>query len=943
MSTAPRPQRSLTCLVWIVLLLTAIGWQACAHAQEPQRFDPYSADLELTEFEARLVNNNIDAEFLAGARNRSSDIATAATTCYAQTTAERQRLEERYEPLREVDTEVSGTLMDQRREIRTALDNARTRQAECGGVRDDALALVDRITGMQSSISQQFLLNRTDSVLGLAAAMPARLTTLPQKLRGAVALETGENMSRVALLWMLIGSGVLAAVAGLYLRHRFNQWFEAGGGHAAEPQMKYLFPKPLAQFAPLMLEGLALLAVLFIGVENAGFDLLVVRVAAGILLFGAGCTIVDWATGPLSPAAGIKGLIPDHVAPLRLRLRTFILAQIASFAVLGSNWQSIRLVDASVGGRATMMFLVGVSLILVLSYLSKIPGIRHHFRLIRYIGSLTLIGGIVSLLFGYQNLASYMIHGVARTALALFVLWILLWMVYQAFAFLMQNDSPAAMRLRRNLGLRKDSSRSGLGFMQLIADLVLWLSFAVYLIYVWDDSGTTLDELLDSIQTGYTVGQVQLIPLDIIGGILVFAAVIILLGWIKRWIDQRWLQHIVVERGAREAIITLIGYVGFIFAALMSLTLAGVNLGGLAIVSGALALGIGFGMQEIANNFVSGLILLFERPIRTGDFITVGDTNGFVRRIRIRATEIETLDNQNVLVPNSELVSGRVVNWVLRDPHGRLLLRVGVAYGSDVRKVQQILERVAGEHPEVITDGRAPAPRALFMGFGDSSLDFELRVRILRIERRFSVLSDLNFALDKEFRAENVEIPFPQRDLHIVSYPNAGSSKVAAAEPSADQTIRTRIMQHPEHVTRSLRDDIVITAAAEDVWAAITDIDALRKWLARDGGFRPFIGGSFDLSLRDDTQMSGRIDIFLPPRRMRFVIAPRADEEPLASGPITIDFILKDLSTDMDARTELTVIAAGFPASEDWELEYRRAEDRWHNAFVDLQDYLSQK
>ena len=182
-----------------------------------------------------------------------------------------------------------------------------------------------------------------------------------------------------------------------------------------------------------------------------------------------------------------------------------------------------------------------------------------------------------------------------------------------------------------------------------------------------------------------------------------------------------------------------------------------------------LAVGIGFGMQEIAGNFVSGLILLFERPIRAGDFVTVGEIQGFVRSIRIRATEIETLDNQNVLVPNSELVSGRVTNWVLRDTYGRLIIKVGVAYGSDVELVRDILERVARDHSEVITDGTAPAPRALFMEFGDSSLNFELRVRVKHIERRFSIKSDLNFAIDAAFRDAGVTIPFPQRDIHIIS------------------------------------------------------------------------------------------------------------------------------------------------------------------------------
>ena len=174
-------------------------------------------------------------------------------------------------------------------------------------------------------------------------------------------------------------------------------------------------------------------------------------------------------------------------------------------------------------------------------------------------------------------------------------------------------------------------------------------------------------------------------------------------------------------------------------------------------------------MQEIASNFVSGLILLFERPIRAGDFVTVGETQGFVRRIRIRATEIETLDNQNVLVPNSELVSGRVTNWVLRDTHGRLLVRVGVAYGSDVDKVRDILEAMGREHPEVITDGSAPAPRALFMGFGDSSLDFKLHAYSRQLADRLPLMHAVHEEIFAALKENGIEIPFPQRDLHLKS------------------------------------------------------------------------------------------------------------------------------------------------------------------------------
>ena len=163
---------------------------------------------------------------------------------------------------------------------------------------------------------------------------------------------------------------------------------------------------------------------------------------------------------------------------------------------------------------------------------------------------------------------------------------------------------------------------------------------------------------------------------------------------------------------------------------------------------------------------------MFERPIKSGDYVSVGELEGSVKQIRIRSTEIETQDRQTVIVPNSELVSAQVTNWVLHDTHGRLRLTIGVAYGSDTEKVRDILQNVASEHPEVLTKGPTPKPRALFVAFGDSSLDFELRVWIRQIEKRYVVTSDINFAIDKAFRKADIEIPFPQRDLHVKSWSN---------------------------------------------------------------------------------------------------------------------------------------------------------------------------
>jgi len=910
---------------FFVSLLVAMAMPALA--QEQSSFDDIEAADELQDISSLLGNEEVDTEALNDARSRTSRIIKTASVCAGEYSTTRARLEARLEPLKEIVPETaSAESLLQRQSISTSLDEATARQARCDGLADDAQALISRISLRQNELSQQFLSARSGTVIDLASELPQRLAAIPRQFRTQFDLNIEDGLSTARLLWYLIIAGLLAAIAGIVIRQRFLNWYEAAGGDSAPAQMKYLFPKPLAEFAPLWLEGAVLFAVLSYAVTDASSSSIAIRAAIAIFAFGISCVIINWATGPLSPAAEVRGLIPDHVAPLRFRLRIVALVIALSFIVLGDHWLAVRTTQHYVTGRATSLFVVAISWLYLLTYLGQIPGIRGRYRALRFAAICASGVAVIAVLMGYQNFSDYLVQGVTRTVLALFCLWVSLWVLYLCFNYLLEQKSTTASQVRSTLGITGKGSGTGIGFMQLVADLLLWITAIVYLIYVWDNTGSTLGKLRLSVVEGWDLGGVSLVPGNIAGGILLFAVLVVVIGWIKRWADRRWLRRIVIERGARDAILTLFGYVAFVLATLISLKAASVDLTGLAIVSGALALGLGFGLQGIANNFVSGLILLFERPIRAGDFVSVDDVQGYVRSIRIRATEIETLDNQNVLVPNSELVSGRVTNWVLRDTHGRLQVKVGVAYGSDVEKVREILETVGREHPEVITDGRAPAPRALFMGFGDSSLDFELRVRVQRIERRFSVMSDINFAIDKAFREAGVTIPFPQRDLHIVSYPEQ------IAPPAKTQKKATESPVHTDDVTRSHTTELETSRDRSEVWSAITDISQIKQWLAVDGDFSPQIGGRFELQLRDGYSVNGRIDIFMPPRRMRIVVISDEEAGPLPTGPITIELLVKET----DSGSRLLVSVAGIPGSEDWEEYYRLSVDRWETALAEL-------
>jgi small-conductance mechanosensitive channel len=253
---------------------------------------------------------------------------------------------------------------------------------------------------------------------------------------------------------------------------------------------------------------------------------------------------------------------------------------------------------------------------------------------------------------------------------------------------------------------------------------------------------------------------------------LVYLAVLVTIllyvtGRLRRWIVERLLARTHLDMGVRQAAGSIVRYFTLLVGFVVVLQAAGVDLSALAILGGALGVGIGFGLQQITNNFVSGLIILFERPIKVGDRIELGSIVGDVVRISARATTVLTNDNIAVIVPNSEFVTSRVINWSYNNRDVRFEFPVGVAYRSDPELVRRILLEVAQAHRGVLRD---PPPDVLLKSFGPSSLDFVLRVWTREYMPKAGVLrSDLNFAIGERFKEHGIEIPFPQQDIYIRS------------------------------------------------------------------------------------------------------------------------------------------------------------------------------
>lgn len=309
-----------------------------------------------------------------------------------------------------------------------------------------------------------------------------------------------------------------------------------------------------------------------------------------------------------------------------------------------------------------------------------------------------------------------------------------------------------------------------LGQLKNIFQIFILGSTFFYLLVVWglfDSPGEAWSLFM---QTGVALGETRItLHMVLIAMLAMYAAIQI--SWLLRaLLESEFFPRSAIDRGIRDSIKKLLHYsvvlIGFVFA----LSLLGVTPQNFVVLAGAFGIGIGFGLQNIVNNFVSGLILLFERPIKLGDMIMVDNEWAYVRNIGLRSTTIETFDLSEIIVPNSDLISQKVTNWTLSSEQSRVVIPVGVAYGSDVQLVLKILKDSGCRHPKVL---KSPEPSVLFTEFGDSSLNFQLRVWIADANGRLQIKSDLLQTIDDQFRLAGVEIPFPQRDLHLRSIDEA--------------------------------------------------------------------------------------------------------------------------------------------------------------------------
>ncbi len=382
------------------------------------------------------------------------------------------------------------------------------------------------------------------------------------------------------------------------------------------------------------------------------------------------------------------------------------------------------------------------------------------FRTLIRLGILVLGISFIAQFGGFINFSTWLIQATFQTALTILLVHMILLLAGGAIdvslKVLQHRQRDFFLRFGYELTVR---------LKRLLKVLIIGSSI-FYLLPVWRVFTTFNDAWNGVLEAGFDFANTH-ISVEM----LVLAVLSLYLAMQVSWLlqgmsDTQLFARRTVDRGVRDAIKKLIHYAIILVGFLIALGFLGLKLQNFIVLLSAFGVGIGFGLQDIVNNFLSGLILLFERPIKVGDGVLIDNEYGTVTHIGLRSTIVENLNQAELIVPNSQIISQKMTNWTLSNRRIRLVLPVGVAYGSDLEKVLDILRRVAADHPDVLKD---PKPMPLFTQFGGSSLDFELRVWMDNIDNRPRIQNELLLDIDRRFREEQIEIPFPQHDLHLRS------------------------------------------------------------------------------------------------------------------------------------------------------------------------------
>lgn len=741
------------------LMFCAIGFAA--------KFDPIEANKTLDKLSIKLSTEELVVSHLEDAVKILIDLQNDAKECVEKATDELIEIEEKLKKIgRDTESEEQKYLVSKE----TVLKD-RASQCRLFNLRSEE-AIGAFTNTIKTKVTTQ-LFKSSPPVWVNVANLPRILVMLGDNFNKNVFISnSGLNIYNTASTIVTFSVLVLGVLFGVLLGRIISPLLAREPAEETITQLKLSFYSVIAKYAKFALPILLLTATTFLINYLAGTSSYILYSMYGLSVFVVGMMAVRFLILPPDSQFSFNKLPENITKKLVWRFKILGLVSLVGFIIFEVvNDQTLP--EAFDNLLLTMfVILTAINLISVIWLFNQLPKLLYKYRGVRIaissILGLTLICIITAEVIGFHSLAIRFLYGIVLTVILTMAGWFVHKFVIAAIDSLSDESNPWQQKLHYYLGLRSNEALPELIWLRISSYIIIWGLFLGFLLYIWGLSEGDVRLLFDSFYNGFEVASFTIVPSRIISSLLFFTIFVLFTRFLRGYFLRN--SNVIKDTSVRFALSTIVGYVGFIFSTIMALLIAGVDFTGIAIIAGALSVGIGLGLQDITNNFVSGLILLLERPIKIGDRIIVGATEGYVRKISVRSTRIRTQDRTDVIVPNSELVASQVTNLMLKDKLLRIRIPIGVAYGSDVEMVRDTLLQIVENH-EGIAHESPHMPRVLFREFGSSSLNFELWIVLKDANQLNELPSELHYEIDKAFREKDIVIAFPQQDIHIKNMP----------------------------------------------------------------------------------------------------------------------------------------------------------------------------
>jgi potassium efflux system protein len=754
-----------------LLIIIFYCWCSMAFTQEtPNGFQIPQAKKSLLELKNITTQNNATLARLNEVIEQLSAMQKQASQCVALAEKEYQGIESQLKKIKPSVAENSP----ERRYLEAKLNNAQQVLSECYLV---YLQANDQLVAASERVEKEFTFYLFAHEKPIWKVIPLglkELLNLPQmleaeKISADLHLALFNHLTLALLAAFILLSLAIGGVTRYLLKKRTSQ-------EADKPLLTQILQASRRfvyrnAYLITTITGVTLFLYLLSAIHQQ--ELRLAHLGLLLILYTFYSLIVRIAFYPVQPAK------PLFAIPAKLGKKVYLLLQgiaitllvaLVSKRLLQSQDIAQTIVDLSKAFTVTVLTVFMFMLVLAIA---NIPYLKIRYRSLTVLVGISLSLLLVFILIAELTGLQYLAHHLLTALLVTFVVLLLAWLLYQVVKSLLYifepGDYPPQQRIRKIFGLRKLDRFPEVYPLRLALEILLWGGVILILFDVWGLPETDYRTLLNALFNGVTVGGITIYPIKILSSLVMFSILVLLARLLRAHYVRT--HRATLSSGSLDAVGTMIFYLGFSIALLLALLISGVNFTGLAIIAGALSVGIGFGLQGIANNFVSGIVLLLERPVKVGDRVIVNGMEGFIKKISIRATRITTLDKSDVIVPNADLITGQVTNLMFKDSNWRVAVKVGVEYGSDTALVEKLLLEVADAHPDVIHDDESCKPVVLFKAFADSCLEFTLYCVIRDVNKKYTVPSDLHFAIDQAFRQHHIVIAFPQRDLHVRSWP----------------------------------------------------------------------------------------------------------------------------------------------------------------------------